>query len=68
MNSYEVSREAQGDLFDIWRHIARTDADLAERIEAELYAAFEALAATPGMGHTRKDLTRHAMLFFPVYS
>ena len=35
MNSYEVSEEAQQDLFEIWRQIAKDSLDLANRIEVE---------------------------------
>ena len=32
---YDVSAEAQNDLFQIWRRIAQDSVDLANRIEAE---------------------------------
>src|ERR1035438_220942 len=65
---YDVSAEAQNDLFEIWRHIAEDSVDLANRIESEFYDLFAALGRMPGQGHSRKDLTRQPVLFFPLYS
>lgn len=65
---YIVSPEANSDLFDIWRWIARDSLDLADRIESELYDAFGAIGRMPSIGHKRRDLTSHPVLFFPVYS
>jgi antitoxin ParD1/3/4 len=65
---YDVSAEAQDDLFDIWRRIAEDSTDLADRIEREFYDLFASLGRMPGQGHTRKDLTQRAVLFFPLYS
>jgi hypothetical protein len=33
---YDVSAEAQNDLFEIWQRIAEDSVDLANRIEGEL--------------------------------
>lgn len=66
--NYVVSPEANGDLFDIWRWIARDSLELADRVESELYDAFALIGATPSIGHSRRDLTRKPVLFFPVYS
>jgi plasmid stabilization system protein ParE len=68
MTLYQVSSEAQDDLFEIWQKIAEDSVDLANRIEAEFYSLFESLARMPGQGHTRKDLTKRPVLFFPLYS
>jgi plasmid stabilization system protein ParE len=65
---YDVSAEAQNDLFDIWRRIAEDSVDLANRIEGEFYDLFASLGRMPHQGHTRKDLTRQPVLFFPLYS
>jgi len=65
---YQISSEAQDDLFEIWQRIALDSIDLANRIEAEFYSLFESLAHMPGQGHTRKDLTRRPVLFFTLYS
>ena len=65
---YDVSAEAQNDLFEIWRRIADDSVELANRIESEFYELFASLGRMPGQGHTRKDLTKRPVLFFPLYS
>jgi antitoxin ParD1/3/4 len=68
MALYELSTEAQNDLFEIWTHIAADSVDLANRIYEEFHALFGSLGQTPGQGHTREDLTGRPVLFFPLYS
>ena len=68
MTLYNVSAEAQNDLFEIWLHIAQDSVDLANRIDGEFHALFASLGRMPGQGHTRKDLTSRPILFFPLYS
>jgi len=68
VRGYLVSPEANSDIFEIWRWIARDSVELADRVEAELYEMFEALARMPGQGHRREDLTPRPVLFFPLYS
>ena len=41
---------------------------MANRIEGEFYHLFESLGRMPHQGHTRKDLTRRLVLFFPLHS
>jgi len=41
---------------------------LANRIESEFDVLFASLGRTPGQGHSRKDLTKRPVLFFPLYS
>ncbi len=65
---YDVSNEAQDDLFDIWRRIADDSVELADRIESEFYDLFETLGKMPGLGHPRRDLTKRHVLFFGLYS
>src|SRR5713226_661808 len=65
---YDVSVEAQNDLFGIWRRIAGDSVDLANRIENEFHDLFASLGRTPRQGHTRKELTKRPVLFFPMYS
>jgi plasmid stabilization system protein ParE len=66
--TYDLSNEAQSDLFDIWRRIADDSVELADRVEGEFYELFASLGRMPGQGHTRTDLTRRPVLFFPLYS
>lgn len=68
MKTYQVSAEADDDLFEIWRRIAQDSVELANRIEGEFYSLFESLARMPRQGHSRKDLTNRSVLFFPLYS
>jgi len=65
---YEVSSEAQDDLFEIWRRIAADSLDLANRIDDEFHDLFASLGRSPGLEHSRKDLTKRPVLFFPLYS
>jgi antitoxin ParD1/3/4 len=65
---YDVSAEAQDDLFEIWRRIAKDSVELANRIDGEFHELFAPLARMPRQGHTRKDLTNRPVLFFSLYS
>jgi plasmid stabilization system protein ParE len=65
---YEVSAEAQNDLFEIWTRIAEDSIELADRIDAEFHELFASLGRMPGQGHVRKDLTKRPVLIFPMYS
>jgi antitoxin ParD1/3/4 len=65
---YEVSAEAQNDLFEIWQRIALDSVELAHRIEGDFYRLFDSLGRIPLQGHSRKDLTNRPVLFFPLYS
>jgi plasmid stabilization system protein ParE len=53
--AYDVSAEAQDDLFEIWRRIAEDSVDLANRIDGEFHRLFASLARVPGQGHARKE-------------
>jgi plasmid stabilization system protein ParE len=44
---YDVSAEAQNDLFEIWRRIADDSVNLANRIEVEFYELFASLGRMP---------------------
>src|SRR5947207_581993 len=68
MTLYDLSAEAQTDLFGIWSHIAEDSVELANRIENEFHSLFGSLGRMPRMGHARKDLTGRPLLFFPLYS
>jgi plasmid stabilization system protein ParE len=66
VSGYVLSVDADLDLDDIWEYIARDNIDAADRWIAKLFDAFEALGRTPGMGHTREDLTSYPVRFWPV--
>ena len=65
---YDVSAEAQDDLFEIWQRIAVDSVELANRVDDEFHDLFASLGRMPGQGHVRKDLTQRPVLFFPLYS
>ena len=65
---YELSAEAQDDLFEIWSRIAEDSVELADRIDAEFRDLFASLARMPGQGHLRQDLTARPVLFIALYS
>ena len=68
MSAFVLSPEAEEDIGSIWSYLAQeAGVSVADRIEAELFAAFELLAGAPGVGHTRADLTGHSVFFFSVY-
>lgn len=66
MSSYVLSTDADLDLDAIWEFIARDNIDAADSWIEKLFDAFESLARTPRMGHKRKDLTSHPVLFWPI--
>jgi antitoxin ParD1/3/4/toxin ParE1/3/4 len=66
MSRYVVTPEADEDLSGIWEYIAQDTIEAADRWDAKLRTAFKMLATSPGVGHTRKDLTDIEVLFWPV--
>jgi plasmid stabilization system protein ParE len=65
---YELSAEAQNDVFEIWSRIALDSVVLADRIEGEFHELFASLAKMPRRGHRRTDLTKRPVLFSSLYS
>jgi plasmid stabilization system protein ParE len=48
MSSYVVSPEADEDMFEIWRYLyQKASLEVANRVEKEIYSAFEALDRNP---------------------
>ena len=69
MSGYVVSPKADEDILEIWRYLyERAGIEIANRVEAKIYGAFETLSQNPRLGHKRSDLTSHPVLFFAVYS
>jgi toxin ParE1/3/4 len=69
VSNYVVSPQADEDIFEIWRYLCqKASLEVANRVEEEIYSAFEALDRNPGLGHKRSDLTSHPVLFLTVYS
>lgn len=68
MNPFILSPDAWEDTWLIWQNLAEISAPaVADRIESELFSAFETLARVPGLGHLRPDLTSHQVYFWAVY-
>ena len=68
MSRYKLSARAIGDLGSIWDFVSIDDLGAADRVLDELKRHFKQLAAMPGLGHKRTDLTSRKVLFWPVYS
>jgi plasmid stabilization system protein ParE len=51
---------------NFWDYIATENLDAADRVIDTLFAAFERLAAMPGLGHRREDLTDRPLQFWTV--
>jgi len=60
---------ARLDLIQIWRYIAKqSSVEIADRVESVIRDKIIFLAANPGAGHWRKNLTDEAVKFFPAHS
>jgi antitoxin ParD1/3/4/toxin ParE1/3/4 len=69
LTRYRLSPEAQGDLTDIKHYLmGEGGARLARYVLAEIRSALQFLAANPGAGHRRDDLTDEPVRFWPVFS
>ena len=69
MRTLRFSPRAEQDLAAIWEHLAtHAGEELADRIQSELLARCESLAAMPGQGTPRPELSLRPVRFVPVYS
>lgn len=66
MTGFVVTPEARDDLQEIWCYIAGHNLEAADGIEADIKAACAWLAAKPGRGHFRRDLTDKPLRFWTV--
>jgi plasmid stabilization system protein ParE len=66
MAEYTLGEDVYQDMEDIWEYIAQGSPGAARRWTTELLNAFETLGKTPGIGHTREELTSFDVLFFSV--
>ncbi len=66
MKAYRLTPKAEEDLFTIWSYIAPENLEAADRLEADIFEAFQRLADRPDLGHFRRDLTEKPVRFFPV--
>ncbi len=66
---YVLAPEAALDLVNIWRYVKEhSGLEVADRVESVIRDRIAFLAASPGAGHRRMDLTDEPVRFFPVYS
>ena len=66
MSFYVLSAGAEVDLDEIWELIALDSLDAADRWIDNLFKPFGRIARNIGIGHARKGLTSHPVLFWPV--
>jgi plasmid stabilization system protein ParE len=66
---YRLSSEAQSDLANIRQYlVGEGGARLGRYVLGEIRDGFQFLAANPGAGHSREDLTAEPMKFWTVFS
>lgn len=67
MSSFVLTPVAVEDLREIASWLAEQAGEaVAERVENGLFASFQRLADTPGLGHRRSDLTKRPLVFFTI--
>ena len=66
--SAQFSRDAAAELADILAFVAQHSPSAAVRLRDALLRACVRLAAMPGLGHSRADLTSRPVKFWPVFS
>ncbi len=66
MKKYVLGKFVESDLDCIWEYIAQDNIEAADRWIAKLFDSFQTIANTPGMGHTREDLTGLPVCFWPL--
>jgi toxin ParE1/3/4 len=66
---YILSPEAEQDLLEIRAYyLTQANARVTRYVMSEITRAFRFLAATPGAGHVRADLTDEPVKFWSVFS
>ena len=65
-----ISRRAQKDLDEIWRHYALSSGseEVANHVDKELQLAIKKLERWPRMGHNRADVSDETLRFWCVFS
>ena len=67
MPGYRLATPAKRDLVEVLEYLLEyADGRIALDTEAEFRSAFRTLAAYPGLGHTRPDITSKPALFATV--
>ena len=64
MSRYELTKEALGDIDELWLYIAEDNIEAANRVSDAILDACDLLADQPHVGHTRVDLTERPVLFW----
>ena len=64
MSRYLLTEQAERDLNEIWVHIAEQSFETADAVVAEIRAALELLASSPGIGHRRRDVRNPRFRFW----
>jgi toxin ParE1/3/4 len=63
MSGYAFHPDTFADLDEIWEHIAQDNIDAADRVLADIHTVVRTLAASPHIGHQRRDLTALPLRF-----
>ncbi len=66
MSRYQLSLEARRDLYGILDYIAEDNVRASERVRLAIMRAIGRLAARPGVGHWRQDVTDRPLRFWTV--
>lgn len=66
--AYRLTERAEADVDAITDFIAADNIDAALKVVLALEDAFVLLAARPGIGHAREDLTKRPLKFWSVFS
>jgi plasmid stabilization system protein ParE len=66
--SFRLTREARADLVIAWKYLAaNASAEIADRVIADIYTGMEKVGKSPGIGHSRPDLTDLPLRFYLVH-
>jgi toxin ParE1/3/4 len=68
MARFVFTEEAETQFLEILDYLASQSESAAFRVRTAIYDAVQTLAESPGMGHTREDLTDRPVKFSSVYS
>jgi plasmid stabilization system protein ParE len=68
VSRFIFTEEAETQLLEILDHLADESESAAVRVRDAVYDAVGKLAESPGIGHTREDLTSRPLKFWSVYS
>lgn len=66
MNDYALTPSSETDLQKIWTYIAADNADAADELESDIFAACQLLADNPQMGYSRPAWTEKPVRFWIV--